>query len=184
MQGEQVPFKDGREPTKLVLHFGRVCPAWWYATSSIKAWRHHLHHTFIITNPLELYYLRQEGRGSRRSDNGIGPIYITPPFVQRGYGIGSFLSGLFRTVRPILRSSAKSLGREAIHAGGNILKDTADNPAVRTRDIISKHVTELAQNIIKKLCGGCCKRERAPAIKNKKQGKVKRAKTTKRDIFS
>jgi hypothetical protein len=27
MQGEQVPFKDGREPMELVLHFGRVSPA-------------------------------------------------------------------------------------------------------------------------------------------------------------
>ena len=61
------------------------------------------------------YYVRQAGGG----DNGVGPIYTVPPFVQRGRGIGSFLSGLFRAVRPILWSGAKDFGKATLKALGN-----------------------------------------------------------------
>jgi len=62
--------------------------------------------------------LRQAGGGGgERGDSGIGPIYSVPPFVQRGHGIGSSLRGLWRTVRPVLWSGAKSLGREALRTG-------------------------------------------------------------------
>jgi len=46
-------------------------------------------------DPLVWYYLHQAGRGK---NNGIGPVYATPLVIQRGYGIGSFLSGLWRIV--------------------------------------------------------------------------------------
>jgi hypothetical protein len=144
-------------------------------------------------NPLVEYYVSQAARGSGRGDNGIGPIYSIPSFVQRDHGIGSLLSGLFRMVRPVLWSGAKSvgrqtfkaLGREALRTGGKILQDIAENPQVASHDIISKHVSESTQNIVKKLHGGVRgtrKRKRAPSTNNKR--KSKRAKTTKRDIFS
>jgi len=38
-------------------------------------------------DPLVRYFLQQASRGRH---DGIGPIYAAPPFVQRGYGIGSF----------------------------------------------------------------------------------------------
>ena len=55
----------------------------------------------MIMDPLLKYYIRQAG-GGRHSENWVGPIYIFPSFMQRGHGIGSFLSGLFRKVRPII----------------------------------------------------------------------------------
>jgi len=61
---------------------------------------------FISMDHLVRYYLRQAGRGNT---DGIGPIYEAPHVLQRGYGIGSFLTGLRRTVRPILWSGAKTL---------------------------------------------------------------------------
>jgi hypothetical protein len=98
------------------------------------------------------YYRRQAGRG--RED--MGPIYSTQPFIRRGHRIGSILAGLFRTLRPILRSGAKSLGkeafktlgREALRIGGNIIRDIAENPPTQTTDIISKYVATSTQNII------------------------------------
>jgi len=80
-------------------------------------------------DPLVLYYRRQAGCG--RED--IGSMYSTPPFVQRGHGLGSVLGGLFRTLRPILWIGAKSigkqtlkaLGREALRTGTNIIRDIA-----------------------------------------------------------
>ena len=81
-------------------------------------------------DPLVQYYRRQAGRG--RED--IGSIYSTPTLVQRGHGLGSVLAGLFRTLRPILWSGAKSiaketpkaLGREALHTGTNIIRKSSD----------------------------------------------------------
>jgi len=112
------------------------------------------------------------------------------------------LAGLFRTLRPILWSGAKSigketlkaLGREALRTGTNIIRDIAENPPAQTTDIISKHVTDSTQNIINTLRGsGARKRKRAASVtarnaKRKKKPKRtlprKRRVTIKRDIFS
>jgi len=142
-------------------------------------------------DPLVKYYVRQAGGG--RGDNGVGPICISPPFVQRGHGGGSFLSGLFRAVRPILWSGAKLLGTEALRTGGRILTGIADNPThANVRQIISKNVTESLQNISSKMRGQGRKRKRRvtssrkpkraapPRIKRRRRS----TKSTKRDIFS
>jgi len=106
------------------------------------------------------YYVRQAGGGGG-GDNGVGPIYVVPPFVQRGHGIGSFLSGLFRAVRPILWSGAKLLGKEALRTGGKILTGIVDNPNVGASKIISRNVTESLKNLRAKMSGqGQRKRKR------------------------
>jgi hypothetical protein len=143
-------------------------------------------------DPLVKYYVRQAGGG--RGDNGVGPIYISPPFVQRRHGIGSFFSGLFRAVRPILGSGAV-LGTEALRTGGRILTGIADNPThANVRQIISKNVTESLQNLSSKLRGQGRKRKmRVTSSRKPKRAKraapprIKRrrrsTKTTKRHIF-
>jgi len=86
-------------------------------------------------------------------------------------------------MRPVLWSSAKSLGREALRTGGKIMTDIADNPS-QTGDILSKDVSESKQNIIKKLrSGGARKRKMASSRKPRKH-KVKRARITKRKSSS
>ena len=141
------------------------------------------------------YYVRQAGGGGG-GDNGVGPIYVVPPFVQRGHGIGSFLSGLFRAVRPILWSGAKVLGKEALRTGGKILTGIADNPNVGARKIISRNVTESLKNLSAKMSGqGQRKRKRRGRTTSRDCKRTKRSsarpskrkrttKTTKRDIFS
>jgi hypothetical protein len=124
--------------------------------------------------PLVSYYRHQAGRGGRE---GFGPIYATTPFVQRGHGIGSFLTGLFRYVKPILWSGAKDIGRETLKAlvreslrtGSRILTDMADRtPGVSARDIVTKHIGETTQNLIGKLRGrGSRKRKRSSGPKKK-----------------
>ena len=145
-------------------------------------------HTVPDMTSLGQYYIRQAGGGGRgRGDTGIGPIYTIPPFVQRGHGIGSFMSGLFRTLRPIFWSGAKSLGREALRTGGKIMADIADNPQASVHDVISKHVSGATQNLIQKLRGGGGggrKRKRAPSRRPRKQTAKKRARVTKRKSSS
>jgi hypothetical protein len=126
-------------------------------------------------NPLVQYYLRQGGRGV--GDGDIGPIYHIPPFVQREHGIGSFLSGLWRSIGPLLWSGAKSIGKETLRTGGKILTDIVENqsPDVSTHDIISKNLSESTQNLISNLRGRGRKRKRttrkAKASKSKTKNK-------------
>ena len=101
-------------------------------------------------DPLVRYYLHQVRRG--RVDSGIGSIYSTPPFLQRGHGIGSFLGGLWRSyVRPLLWQGAKAMGLEAIVTGRNIFVDMAQNtdPNARIRNLLRKNVTESAHRVIR-----------------------------------
>ena len=130
-------------------------------------------HTFTSMTPLGQYYIRQAVGGGGRGHSGIGPIYSVSPFVQRGHGIGSFLRGLWRTVRPVLWSSAKAVGREALRTGAKVMTDIAANPG-QTGDILSKHVTETTQNI-KTLRGGGRKGKRTSSHKHKAK-KAKMAK--------
>jgi len=144
----------------------------------------------MLMDPLVRYYLHQAGHGAAGSQgrhDGIGPIYAAPPFLQRGYGIGSFLAGLWRMVRPVLWSGAKTVGRETLRTGGDILTDIArssgdENP----RDIMKRCLNETAENLIGKLRGRGRKRTagggRGVARRRQKGGKKPRL--TKRDIFS
>ena len=88
-------------------------------------------------NPIVRYYLHQAGRGY--GSTVIGPIYSIPQFVQRGHGIGNVLTGFWSWIKPILWSGAKTLGRESVRTGGNILSDLAQNTNsnVTPREMIS-----------------------------------------------
>jgi hypothetical protein len=58
-----------------------------------------------------LYYVSQSG--GRGGGGDIGPVYRASFKMQRGNGIGSF-RGLFRFLKPLLYSGAKTAGREAL----------------------------------------------------------------------
>jgi hypothetical protein len=145
------------------------------------------------------YYLHQAGRGAKR---GVGPVYAVSPFLQRGSGVGSFLSGIFRKVRPLLWKDVKAVGREALRTGGNIMKDIAANnsPDLKASDIFAACLGESAQNILRKMRGGGRKRNRSASLspaapKRRRKSNTdskravraprkKKAQVTKRDIFA
>jgi hypothetical protein len=112
---------------------------------------------------------------------GIGPIYSLQPFMQRRHGIGSFLSNIFRVVRPVLWSGVKAVGRESLGTGKRILTDIADTDR-KPRDIIATHVGESAQNIIQNLRGRW--RKFSAHLRRLSSKKTKKIKLIKRDIFS
>jgi len=99
------------------LRIARHTQEWFYIFARIyfKTYHWRYYQTFLIMHPLEVYYLTQAGRGSE-----IGPIYSTPPFVQRGHGIGNFFGTLFRSVKPIIWSGAKAHGRKSLRIGDKI----------------------------------------------------------------
>ena len=112
-------------------------------------------------DPLVRYYLHQAGRC--HADNGIGPIYKIPPFLQRGHGIGSILGGLWLSfVRPLFWHGAKTVGSEALAAGRNILTDMAE-PSAKFRDVVRRNMRDSAHRVLKRISGQGRKRKRVIA---------------------
>jgi hypothetical protein len=132
-----------------------------------------------MKNRLTHYYLVQAGRGALTG--GIGPVYSVQPFLQRGHGIGSFLSNLFRLVLPVLWSGVKAVGKESLRTGSKISSDIADMVR-RPHYIIPSHVGDSAQNLIQKLRGR--RRKRSARLRRLPAKKTKKPKLIKRDIFS
>lgn len=96
------------------------------------------------------YYQSQAGNGL----GDIGQLYhISPKYYQRGRGgIGSFFSGIFRHLKPLMRSGLHALKKQSLKTGVNILKDLGQKPI---KDIFIEEgkaaVDDLAQKGIKKL---------------------------------
>lgn len=58
--------------------------------------------------------------------SGVGRVYVGSPY-QRGHGgIGSFLAGVFRRVLPLFKRGAKTIGKEAVRAGLNVMSDVTE----------------------------------------------------------
>ena len=80
--------------------------------------------------------------------------------------IGNFFGSLLRWVRHLPWSGAKAVGRETWRTVGKILTNIAQGKSsdeTRAGDIVSKHVTVSAQNLISKLRGRVRKRARETA---------------------
>ena len=56
---------------------------------------------------------------------GVVKVYVGTPY-QQGAGIRSFLGGVFRYVLPLLKRSARAVGKEALQAGTNIMTDVGE----------------------------------------------------------
>lgn len=136
------------------------------------------------------HYEAQVGGGHGQ---GIERVYIGSSH-QRGHGIGSFLGGLWRQALPLIRSGARTLGKEALSAGAHVISDVIDRDsplleAVRTRSREAKsNLKRKALNKITTMMSGSgYKRSRARAIaqsratlRGKRSTAVKKRKRTKK----
>lgn len=86
------------------------------------------------------YYLNQAG-------SGYGGIYSGPVY-QRGYGIGSFLGGLFRAVIPLLKKGSMIFGKECLKSGLDVINDIENNEEVV--DSLKRRGSELYRNVKKR----------------------------------
>lgn len=116
-------------------------------------------------DPLTTYYVNQTG--GRLSDH-IGPLYSGSPFIQHGHGIGNFLGGLFRIIKPFLVSGAKAVGRESLSTGANILSDIANKKSgEKVGKIVANRVTESTHRLVNKMRGkGRRKRKSGPVVRD------------------
>jgi hypothetical protein len=93
------------------------------------------------------YYIHQGGGcGSEHLDDLFGPVCVGSPYVQRGHGFGSFLAGLFRSLKPLAIRGARALGREALNTEAQILADNGKKqPKTKVKDIVVYRPAESAQ---------------------------------------
>lgn len=149
-----------------------------------------------LEDELTRYYMNQAG-------SGMGEFY-SGPIYQRGYGIGSYLGGLFRSILPLLRRGSIAVGKEIFNSGTKFFNDVENN--VEPRTAFNARSAEAFDNLKRKAMfgegfipdGNRRKRQLGPArrpvktkrrkIVKKKKRVVKKRKTVKRkkyhsDIF-
>ena len=69
------------------------------------------------------YYLDQAGSGNN---------VFAGSRTQRGHGLGSIFSGLFKAAAPLLKRGAKALGTQALKTGMEIAGDVIDGKNIKT----------------------------------------------------
>ncbi len=70
----------------------------------------------------EKYYVGQSGDGMRVFSGSRG---------QRGHGLGSMLSGLFRSAAPLLRRGLATFGKHALKTGIDIATDVGEGRGIK-----------------------------------------------------
>lgn len=105
----------------------------------------------------------------------IGAVYRASIYRQRGRGLGSFFSGLWRFVRPLVLSGAKAVGREAKEAGLKALSDINNGKSLK--EILQTRSGEAVHNLKTKLeskigemSGSGLKRAKIRKVAIKKKG--------------
>jgi len=77
----------------------------------------------------------------------IGGGFRGQPY-QRGLGLGSFFSSLFRSFLPMGKAAAKAIGRQALSTGAAIAGDVLAGKAFK--DSAEVHGKEAASNLLEK----------------------------------
>jgi len=128
------------------------------------------------------YYRAQSGSGI--------PIFIGHRG-QRGHGLGSILSGFFRTALPIVKkglihlgkSVGKQAGKQALSTGYDIVKDIAEgrNPKEAVKERAKEGINQFIPGAFPQ--SGSGKKRRRSHHPRGRYEKAKRGKRVKRDIF-
>jgi hypothetical protein len=117
----------------------------------------------------EQYYMDQSGSGMPVFYGALG---------QRGHGLGSFLSGLFRRAMPFLTRSAKSFGKRALQTGLNVANDMVEGSSFQ--DSASRRIPEGLKGFVASNFGQSGSGKRRQRIRHIKSKKTKKRK---KDIF-
>ena len=129
---------------------------------------------------------RQLCREYYRTQAGTGLPYFAGRTYQRGHGLSNIFRGLYRSIIPLLKQGAKTLGSEALHTGFKVFGDVMDKKPLRTalRERLREAGTSLqtkAENKLNHLLTG-------KGIKKRKDGRKRQSRTKRRrvnkDIFA
>lgn len=122
------------------------------------------------------YYLNQGGQGL--------PVF-TGYSGQRGHGLGSLLSGLFRSAMPMIKRGLATFGRHALKTGLEIANDVAGGENLKHS--AKRRVTEgiksfvNPQNFSSQQGSG---RKRVVTLSKRKRAKFAKKKRKHKDIFN
>lgn len=132
----------------------------------------------------EDYYAQQSGKGGAAVFRGYR--------MQRGHGLGSILSGLFRSAVPMIKKGLAFFGRQALKTGAQIANDVAEGEPLgesakkRVGETIKRFVNP--QNESNQTGSGALKTLIRKLHKKKRQKSNKKRKTVKKrkydDIFA
>lgn len=101
---------------------------------------------------------------------------------QRGYGIGSFLKGLFRSAVPVLKAGAKSIGKTALASGMNLAQDYMDGKelksasrsrALEAANSLTSQAVNRARSLINQKGKGIKRRASSKAVSSSRAKKKK-----------
>ena len=130
--------------------------------------RHHIHNPLSRDQAYADYYINQCGSGLS--------IYHGARS-QRGHGLGSIFSGLFKPALPMIKSGLGYLGRQAVKTGAQVLGDVIDGrsfgDAAKARSL--QTIKETLPLIIEKTeqtGSGKCKRQQGRSKSRKKRPKI------------
>lgn len=138
-----------------------------------------------MTNYYTEYYLHQSGGGvgghDSRDDNFLQ--LQLPRVYQRGRGVGAIFSTIFKFLKPLLKSGAKFLGKEALTTGVDVIKGIANQKPIkevltnRSLEVVDK-IRDNTVNKIKSMRGSGIEKKRKyinrRASKNDNQFKTNR----------
>jgi hypothetical protein len=128
----------------------------------------------------EDYYAAQNGRGGM-------PVFAGSRG-QRGHGLGSMLSGLFRSAMPMIKQGLSAFGKQALRTGAQVVSDWADGGNIgesfkqRSRQGIKELVAPLADS--EQTGSGRRRFSRKRAITKKNKKNIKRRRKKYSDIFA
>jgi hypothetical protein len=126
----------------------------------------------------EDYYLQQSGNGLPIFHGSRG---------QRGHGLGSMLSGLFRSAFPMIKRGLANFGKHALKTGLEIANDVADGSSFKesAQSRVFPAIKRFAQSDIFSSQSGSGRRRRKISLKRKIAKRQTRSQTKrqKKDIF-
>jgi hypothetical protein len=115
----------------------------------------------------EDYYVSQSGHGMPMFEGYRG---------QRGHGLGSVLSGFFRSAFPIIKRGLAFLGKHVLRTGADIASDVADGQPFRdaAKKRVSERINEVAPGLIPQ--SGSGRRRRRTYVRKQHGSKRKHSK--------
>ena len=126
----------------------------------------------------ESYYLNQSGGGQI-------PIFVEGRG-QKGHGLGSLLSGLFRSAFPMIKRGLATFGKHALKTGLEVANDVAEGQSIKEAAMqrLPQGIKRFAQsqNFINQSGSGVRRKRRRKASAKKAKSK-KTASKRRRDIF-
>jgi hypothetical protein len=106
----------------------------------------------------EDYYVQQSGSGM--------PVFQGTR-MQRGHGLGSILSGFFRSAWPLIKTGAKAFGKQILRTGLQIANDVSDGQNFKESSVrrIPEGIKTFASSDAFKTQSGSGRRRRQRSLK-------------------